>query len=59
MPALQCIGAVHTRFETSKGLTDEWHYYISSKVLSAEELLYHARAYMVDGNDALAFGCAF
>ena len=37
--ALKCIGAVHTRFETSKGVTDEWHYYISSKVLSAVELL--------------------
>ncbi len=42
-PALKCIGAVHTRFETSKGVTDEWHYYISSRVLSAEELLHHAR----------------
>ena len=42
-PALKCIGAVHTRFETSKGVTDEWHYYISSKVLTAEELLHHAR----------------
>ena len=42
-PALTCIGAVHTRFETSKGVTDEWHYYISSKVLTAEELLHHAR----------------
>lgn len=42
-PALKCIGAVHTRFETSKGVTDEWHYYISSKMLSAEELLHHAR----------------
>ena len=42
-PALTCIGAVHTRFETDKGVTDEWHYYISSKVLTAEELLHHAR----------------
>ena len=42
-PTLKCIGAVHTRFETSKGVTDEWHYYISSKVLTAEELLHHAR----------------
>ena len=42
-PSLKCIGAVHTRFETSKGVTDEWHYYISSKMLSAEELLHHAR----------------
>ena len=42
-PAVKCIGAVHTRFETDKGVTEQWHYYISSKVLSAEELLYHAR----------------
>ena len=42
-PALTCIGAVHTQFETSKGVTDEWHYYISSKRLTAEELLHHAR----------------
>ena len=34
---------MHTRFETSKGVTDEWHYYISSRVLTAEELLHHAR----------------
>ena len=34
---------MHTRFETSKGVTDEWHYYISSKRLTAEELLHHAR----------------
>ncbi|WP_277055428.1 ISAs1 family transposase [Treponema socranskii] len=42
-PGLKCIGAVHTRFETSEGVTEEWHYYISSKALSAEELLHHAR----------------
>ena len=42
-PELKCIGAVHTRFETSKGVTEEWHYYISSKALRAEELLHHAR----------------
>ena len=42
-PALKCIGAVHTRFETSEGVTEEWHYYISSKALSAEDLLQHAR----------------
>ena len=34
---------MHTRFETSKGVTDEWHYYISSKRLTAEELLHHTR----------------
>ena len=42
-PGLKCIGAVHTRFETSEGVTEEWHYYISSKALRAEELLHHAR----------------
>ena len=42
-PELKCIGALHTRFETSKGVTEEWHYYISSKALRAEELLHHAR----------------
>ena len=26
-----------------EGVTEEWHYYISSKALSAEELLHHAR----------------
>ena len=41
---LKCIGAIHTRFETDKGVTEQWHYYISSKALSAEELLHHARA---------------
>jgi len=40
---LACIGAVNTRFTTPKGTTDEWHYYISSRSLSAEELLKHAR----------------
>ena len=42
-PGLKCIGAVHTQFETSEGVTEEWHYYISSKALSAQELLHHAR----------------
>ncbi len=40
---LACIGAVNTKFTTPKGTTDEWHYYISSRRLSAEELLRHAR----------------
>lgn len=40
---LSCIGAVHTEFETKKGRSDEWHYYISSRELTAEELLHHAR----------------
>ena len=38
-----CIGAVNTKFSTQKGETDEWHYYISSRALSAQELLKHAR----------------
>lgn len=40
---LQCIGAIHTEFESSKGKTSEWHYYISSRPLTAQELLKHAR----------------
>ena len=40
---LVCIGAIHTEFESKKGKTSEWHYYITSKHLTAEELLYHAR----------------
>ena len=40
---LQCIGAIHTEFDTSKGKTSEWHYYISSRRLSAAQLLHHAR----------------
>jgi predicted transposase YbfD/YdcC len=40
---LVCIGAVNRQFTTSKGTTNEWHYYISSRELTAEELLRHAR----------------
>lgn len=40
---LSSIGAVHTEFETKKGKTEEWHYYISSRGLTATELLHHAR----------------
>jgi predicted transposase YbfD/YdcC len=40
---LNCIGAVHTQFASKKGTTDEWHYFISSRRLTAEELLRHAR----------------
>ena len=40
---LACIGAVNTRFTGKKGITNEWHYYISSRKLTAEELLKHAR----------------
>lgn len=41
---LACVGAVHTQFTTDKGTSDEWHYYISSRKLSAEELLKLARS---------------
>jgi len=40
---LNCIGAVNTQFTTKKGTTNEWHYYISSRKLTAEELLKRAR----------------
>jgi predicted transposase YbfD/YdcC len=40
---LACIGAVNTQSSSKKGETDEWHYYISSRRLSAQELLRHAR----------------
>ena len=42
-PGLKCIGAIKTHFEYKGKVTEEWHYYISSKALSAEELLHHAR----------------
>jgi len=41
---LRCIGAVNTQFTTKKGISNEWHYYISSKTLTAEELLKRARS---------------
>ena len=41
---LTSIGAINTRFTTKSGESNEWHYYISSKKLTAEELLKHARA---------------
>lgn len=37
------IGAIHTETESKKGKTSEWHYYISSKNLTSDELLYYAR----------------
>lgn len=40
---LCCLGAIHTEFTTKKGTSSEWHYYISSRVLTPEELLHHAR----------------
>jgi predicted transposase YbfD/YdcC len=40
---LACIGAINRRVESPKGISDEWHYYISSRQLSAQELLDYAR----------------
>ena len=40
---LKCIGAIHTEFTTKKGTSSEWHYYLSSRELTAEQLLHHAR----------------
>ncbi len=40
---LACIGAVHAEFTSETGTTNEWHYYISSRDLTAKELLRHAR----------------
>ena len=40
---LSCIGAIHRQFEKDNHTSNEWHYYISSKPLTAEELLIHAR----------------
>ena len=38
------IGAIRRQFTTLEGMTDEWHYYISSRKLTAEDLLKHARS---------------
>lgn len=40
---LSCIGAIHREIEEKGKKTREWHYYIASKKLTAEELLHHAR----------------
>ena len=34
---------MNTQFTTTKGTTGQWHYYISSRKLTAAELLKHAR----------------
>jgi len=41
--SLSCVGAINTKFETKNGKSNEWHYYISSRNLTPEELLKHAR----------------
>lgn len=40
---LICIGAINRQFTIKNIKTNEWHYYISSRPLTAEELLNHAR----------------
>lgn len=40
---IACIGAIHTEFEKKGKKSSEWHYYISSAPLTAEDLLTHAR----------------
>lgn len=40
---LACIGAIRTEFERNGVKTEQWHYYISSRRLTALELLHHAR----------------
>lgn len=40
---LKCISTVHKEFETKGVKNSEWHYYISSRKLTAEELLRYAR----------------
>jgi predicted transposase YbfD/YdcC len=40
---LSCIGAINTKVSSGEKQSDEWHYYISSRPLRAEELLKHAR----------------
>ena len=40
---LRCIGAIHSQFKTKNQTSEEWHYYISSKPLTAQELLKTAR----------------
>lgn len=40
---LTSFGAIHKQVSTKNGKSSEWHYYISSKSLSPEELLQRAR----------------
>ena len=42
-PKLACVGAIHRQFESKDKKTDQWHYYISSRALTAEELLRRVR----------------
>ena len=40
---LSCFGAINRRFIVGENTSDEWHYYISSRELTPEELLKYAR----------------
>ena len=40
---LSCIGAINKKTITENGEANEWYYYISSRLLTPEELLHHAR----------------
>jgi predicted transposase YbfD/YdcC len=40
---LTCIGAIHRQFEINGKRSDEWHYYISSRKLNAQDFLRHVR----------------
>ena len=41
--SLACIGAIHRQTTTSTSSSSEWHYLISSRQLTAEEILNYAR----------------
>jgi predicted transposase YbfD/YdcC len=41
---IACVGAVNRVVRTKSKTTDEWHYYITSRKMSAEDLLKYARA---------------
>ena len=40
---LSCIGAIKSEIERNGEKSEEWHYYLSSRELTASELLHHAR----------------
>lgn len=40
---LACIGAIRIEVEQDGKRSEEWHYYLSSRKLTASELLHHAR----------------
>ena len=40
---LSCIGAIKSEAERNGEKSEEWHYYLSSRELTASELLHHAR----------------